>query len=60
MTEHEYFDDESTNIDEASTEDIRKEVYKDFMTNLEVVYSVVSALPNEIQLEVLINMMRDI
>lgn len=59
MEPTEYFDNYPT-INEKSAEDIRKECYKDFMTNLEIVYGVVSALPNDIQLDVLINMMKDI
>lgn len=60
MEPQDYFGDDYTNINENSTEDIRKECYEDFMTNLEIVYNVVRALPKDIQLDVLINMMRDI
>ena len=60
MEPNQYFDDESDNIDQNSTEDIRKECYREFMTNLEIVYNVVKALPDEIQLEALITMMREI
>ncbi len=64
MTAHEYFDNDYDNINEDSIEEIRKEirkeVYNDFMTDLDAVYNVVSALPKEIQLDVFINMMRDI
>ena len=64
MTEHEYFDNDFDNIDELSTEEKRselvKKIYSEFMDNLTIVYNVVKALPDEIQLEALISMMRDI
>ena len=61
MEPQDYWDKEpSDNIDEKSTEDIRKECYMEFMNNLTIVYNVVKALPDEIQLEALISMMREI
>lgn len=64
MTEHEYFDNDFDNIDENSAEEEKselvKKVYSEFMDNLTIVYNVVKALPNEIQLDALINMMREI
>jgi len=64
MTAHQYFDNDYDNINENSVDEIRneiiKEAYNGFMTNLEAVYSVVSTLPKDIQLDVFMNMMRDI
>ena len=64
MTAHQYFDNDYDNINENSVDEIRneirKETYNDFMTNLGVVYSVVRTLPKDIQLDAFMNMMRDI
>lgn len=63
MTAHQYFDNDYDNINENSVDEIRneirKEAYNDFMNNLEVVYSAVSTLPKDIQLDVFMNMMRE-
>lgn len=60
MTPNEYFDDEKTEEDEIDVDKLVKTIYNEFMSNLEIVYNVVKALPDEIQLEALISMMREI
>lgn len=64
MTEHEYFDNDFDNIDENPTEEEKnelvKKIYGEFTNNLTIVYNVVKALPDEIQLDALITMMREI
>lgn len=60
MTESEYFDDEPNEEYEIDIDRLRKTIYSEFMEDLETVYNIVGVLPKEIQMEVFINIMRDI
>lgn len=60
MTPTQYFDNEPSEEEPLNKDDIIKEVYKGFMTNLEIAANIVSTFPPEWQLSMLLSMMRDI
>ena len=60
MTEAEYYGEYPSEENGIDVNELRKTIYNGFMLNLEIVYNVVKALPDEIQLETLISMMREI
>ena len=57
MTPSEYYDDEPE--EEIDIENLRKIIYNEFLENLELAAGVVSAFPSEWQLQMLLNIMRD-
>lgn len=60
MTPTEYFDDEKTEEDEIDVDKLRKTIYNEFMSNLEIIADMTRIFPPEWQIDILLNMMRDI
>lgn len=60
MSPTEYFDQEPSEDDEIDIESLRKTIYNDFMSNLEIVAAMTRAFPPEWQIDILLSMMRDI
>lgn len=58
MSPSEYYDDEPE--EEIDIENLRKIIYNEFMDNLELAAGVVRAFPAEWQLQMLLNIMKDI
>lgn len=60
MTPAEYFDNEPSEEDGLDIDGLRKKIYEEFMQNLEIVADIVRAFPDSWQVDILLNMMRDI
>lgn len=60
MTPTEYFDNEPSEEDELDIDKLRKTIYSEFMSDLEMVASIARAFPAEWQLDIILAMMRDI
>lgn len=58
MSPSEYYDDEPE--EEIDIGNLRKIIYNEFMSNLEIVADMTRIFPPEWQLDILLNMMRDI
>lgn len=60
MTVSEYFDDEPSEEKDVDVDELRKTIYNEFMSDLQIAASMARGLPLDWQLDVLLKIMEDI
>lgn len=60
MTPTEYFDNEPSEEDEPDINELIKKVYEGFMHDMEIAASIARQFPDNWQIDILMNIMRDI
>lgn len=60
MTASEYFDDEPSEEKDTDVDELRKTIYNEFMSDLQIAASMARGLPLDWQLDILLKIMEDI